>query len=131
VKIPITCPTCNSHFEASPDQAGKRGKCPKCGGVIEVPINSWEKVKISAVRNESEVSDEPQLPPEKPGNQEPQKVVIDFPNVQKVKIVDINIPISSMAKLIVYFSIAGVFVCIAASMLWMLWLLFIGTLWNK
>jgi hypothetical protein len=37
VPILVTCPTCNGSFNAPDSAAGKRAKCPKCGGIIEIP----------------------------------------------------------------------------------------------
>lgn len=36
--IQITCPSCKSRFNAPDAAAGKRTKCPKCSGVIEIPV---------------------------------------------------------------------------------------------
>ncbi len=35
--IPVTCPQCKSAFRVKDHLAGRRGKCPRCGGVIQVP----------------------------------------------------------------------------------------------
>ncbi len=35
--IPVTCPQCQSTFRVKDHLAGRRGKCPRCGGVIQVP----------------------------------------------------------------------------------------------
>lgn len=35
--IHVTCSSCQSEFNAPDSAAGKRTKCPKCGGVIEIP----------------------------------------------------------------------------------------------
>lgn len=35
--IQVTCSACHSSFNAPDSAAGKRAKCPKCGGVIEIP----------------------------------------------------------------------------------------------
>ena len=37
MSITVTCPNCSASFRASDDHAGKRGKCPKCQAVIQVP----------------------------------------------------------------------------------------------
>jgi predicted RNA-binding Zn-ribbon protein involved in translation (DUF1610 family) len=37
VPIQVTCPSCSSSFKAPDSAAGKRAKCPKCAGVIEIP----------------------------------------------------------------------------------------------
>ena len=34
--IQVTCPSCNSQFNAPDNAAGKRTKCPKCGGIIDI-----------------------------------------------------------------------------------------------
>lgn len=36
--IPITCPSCNGKFNAPDAAAGKKGKCPSCGGIIPIPL---------------------------------------------------------------------------------------------
>lgn len=35
--IPVTCPSCAVTFKAKDEFAGKKAKCPKCGGRIVVP----------------------------------------------------------------------------------------------
>ncbi len=35
--IAVQCASCNSSFRVKDAQAGKRGKCPRCGSVIHVP----------------------------------------------------------------------------------------------
>jgi predicted RNA-binding Zn-ribbon protein involved in translation (DUF1610 family) len=35
--IPVTCPSCQRAFQAPDGAAGKRAKCPKCGGIINIP----------------------------------------------------------------------------------------------
>lgn len=35
--IVVTCPSCGSRFQAPESLAGKRGKCPKCGTVLDIP----------------------------------------------------------------------------------------------
>lgn len=37
MSIAVTCPQCSKSFRVKDDQAGKRGKCPNCQGVIQVP----------------------------------------------------------------------------------------------
>ncbi len=41
--IQVTCPSCSSRFNAPDAAAGKRTKCPKCGGVIEIPAPAVEE----------------------------------------------------------------------------------------
>ncbi|MEX2316811.1 MAG: hypothetical protein WD669_06645 [Pirellulales bacterium] len=36
--IEVTCPSCNRRFNAPDNAAGKKAKCPQCGGVIAIPI---------------------------------------------------------------------------------------------
>lgn len=38
--IEVVCEGCNKNFRVKDDMAGKRGKCPACGGVISVPSGS-------------------------------------------------------------------------------------------
>ncbi len=35
--IRVTCGACGAAFNARDEHAGRRGKCPKCGGVVQVP----------------------------------------------------------------------------------------------
>lgn len=35
--IEIRCPRCDTHYHVPADKAGKKGRCPKCGGAIRVP----------------------------------------------------------------------------------------------
>lgn len=37
MSIPVTCPSCGHQTNAKDSAAGKRGKCPKCGGIVQVP----------------------------------------------------------------------------------------------
>ena len=37
VSIEVFCPQCNTKMNAPESAAGKKGKCKKCGGVVEVP----------------------------------------------------------------------------------------------
>jgi predicted RNA-binding Zn-ribbon protein involved in translation (DUF1610 family) len=40
VPIQVTCPSCNVTLKTADSSAGKRAKCPKCGGIIEIPALS-------------------------------------------------------------------------------------------
>ncbi len=35
--ISVTCGQCGAKFRANPQHAGKRAKCPKCAGMLEIP----------------------------------------------------------------------------------------------
>ena len=35
--IPVRCAECGAEFRAKDEHAGRRGKCPKCQAVIQVP----------------------------------------------------------------------------------------------
>jgi predicted Zn finger-like uncharacterized protein len=35
--IPVSCPHCKASFKAADSAAGRRAKCPKCAGVIQIP----------------------------------------------------------------------------------------------
>jgi len=35
--IPVQCPACGKTLNVKDEMAGKRGKCPQCGNIIEVP----------------------------------------------------------------------------------------------
>jgi S1-C subfamily serine protease/phage FluMu protein Com len=37
MSIPVGCANCGSTLKVADQYAGKKGKCPKCGGVIQVP----------------------------------------------------------------------------------------------
>jgi phage FluMu protein Com len=37
VPIQVTCPSCNATLKTADSSAGKRAKCPKCAGVIDIP----------------------------------------------------------------------------------------------
>jgi predicted Ser/Thr protein kinase/DNA-directed RNA polymerase subunit M/transcription elongation factor TFIIS len=36
-RIEFACPRCKNAVATSPDQAGKKGKCPNCGAVFDIP----------------------------------------------------------------------------------------------
>lgn len=36
MSIQVTCTSCKSQFNAPDNAVGKRTKCPKCGGIIEI-----------------------------------------------------------------------------------------------
>ena len=38
MSIQVACPSCQSQFNAPDSGAGKRTRCPKCGGVISIPV---------------------------------------------------------------------------------------------
>jgi len=38
MKITVECGGCSKRFQADEKHAGKRGKCPSCGALIEVPV---------------------------------------------------------------------------------------------
>ncbi|MBL9161780.1 MAG: zf-TFIIB domain-containing protein [Planctomycetaceae bacterium] len=37
MSIQVTCPSCQTTLKTADSSAGKRAKCPKCGGIIEIP----------------------------------------------------------------------------------------------
>jgi len=45
MKIHFSCPKCNTTYSAEPHQAGNKGKCKKCGQLIEVPYEQYDEVK--------------------------------------------------------------------------------------
>lgn len=47
--IQVVCPSCSSKFNAPDAAAGKRTKCPKCAGVIEIPTPTIEDEIFDAV----------------------------------------------------------------------------------
>ena len=46
--IAVVCPGCKARFSVSDKFAGKKGPCPKCKGVIQVPEIKAEEVQIHA-----------------------------------------------------------------------------------
>jgi predicted RNA-binding Zn-ribbon protein involved in translation (DUF1610 family) len=38
VPIQVTCTHCNAKLTTDDSKAGRKAKCPKCGGVIEIPM---------------------------------------------------------------------------------------------
>lgn len=40
MSIAVTCPQCNKSFQVGEEHAGKKGRCPGCRGIIEVPTAS-------------------------------------------------------------------------------------------
>jgi predicted Zn finger-like uncharacterized protein len=45
--IQVVCPSCHARFSVSEKFAGKKGPCPKCKTVIQVP-EATEEIKIHA-----------------------------------------------------------------------------------
>jgi phage FluMu protein Com len=43
--IQVTCPSCHTTLKTADSSAGKRAKCPKCDGVLEIPIPVAEIVE--------------------------------------------------------------------------------------
>ena len=37
MSIPVTCPKCRTSFRVKDEWAGKKGKCPQCKALLEVP----------------------------------------------------------------------------------------------
>jgi ribosomal protein L40E len=37
MSIPVTCPSCVSKFTAPDHAAGRKAKCPKCSGSLDIP----------------------------------------------------------------------------------------------
>src|SRR5690349_18930249 len=42
MSIPVTCSDCQSHFHVGDEFAGRPGRCPECGHVLEVPAPAAE-----------------------------------------------------------------------------------------
>lgn len=51
--IQVTCSSCNSKFNAPDSAAGKRAKCPKCGGAIDIPEPEIEPAEDEIFEAES------------------------------------------------------------------------------
>ncbi|MEQ1904066.1 MAG: hypothetical protein ABL888_07790, partial [Pirellulaceae bacterium] len=43
----ISCPKCFSKLQVPASAKGKRAKCPKCEGIVEIPVQT-EQVAIAA-----------------------------------------------------------------------------------
>jgi hypothetical protein len=46
--IPVVCPGCKVRFNVSDKFAGKKGPCPKCKVIIQIPAVAPEEIKIHA-----------------------------------------------------------------------------------
>jgi hypothetical protein len=57
--IAVDCPDCGKHFEVSPELAGKKSRCKKCGAIFRIPILSARLLDAGAERCSPEP--EPQL----------------------------------------------------------------------
>lgn len=44
MSIKVSCSSCNSVFKAPDNAAGKKAKCPQCGGTIQIPLPEPEGV---------------------------------------------------------------------------------------
>jgi len=44
MKIHFSCPKCNATYSAEPHQAGSKGKCKKCGQLVEVPHEQSDEI---------------------------------------------------------------------------------------
>ena len=44
--ICFDCPNCGNNFEVSDNNAGLRGKCPKCNEIFKVPERSHSNFEI-------------------------------------------------------------------------------------
>jgi predicted RNA-binding Zn-ribbon protein involved in translation (DUF1610 family) len=49
VPIKATCTSCKTQFNAPDNAAGKRTKCPKCGGVIQIPTPAPKEEVFDAI----------------------------------------------------------------------------------
>jgi hypothetical protein len=45
VPISVTCPQCSTTLKVKDELAGKRGKCPKCEGPVQIPAASAAEMK--------------------------------------------------------------------------------------
>src|SRR5919198_739487 len=55
--IPVTCPTCGRTFRVGDQYAGRRGLCPGCWAVVEVPDEDLEP--LPAFDEEADYDDRP------------------------------------------------------------------------
>jgi len=46
--IRLTCPECGKELSVRDELAGRRGKCPGCGGIITVPDAAGEEPALTA-----------------------------------------------------------------------------------
>jgi hypothetical protein len=60
VPIQVTCSSCHGMFHAPDAAAGKRAKCPTCGGVIQIPEAAETTLRFAA--DDSEVEPPAALP---------------------------------------------------------------------
>lgn len=59
--INVQCPACKSKFRADDKLAGRRGKCPKCSAVIEVPLSGQQQIFQTGVAQDT--GSQPSYPP--------------------------------------------------------------------
>lgn len=48
MSIEFQCPECNNKIIVSDEMAEKRGKCPRCNGIIKVPRHSQQELILSS-----------------------------------------------------------------------------------
>lgn len=58
MSIPITCPHCNSELSVHDRMAGRETKCPRCGGVVFVPVISFEEESSDELDEAVAIEDE-------------------------------------------------------------------------
>jgi hypothetical protein len=62
--ITVTCPTCQRTFRVADEYAGRRGLCPGCRAVVEVPDADFEP--LAPVDEEPDYDDRPRRPRREP-----------------------------------------------------------------
>lgn len=50
MKIHATCLKCQAIIAVAPENAGKKARCPKCKGVIEIPNASPSQPRTAAAK---------------------------------------------------------------------------------
>lgn len=138
--IDFPCPTCGEVLSVKPAMAGKKGKCPACAAVMEVP--EPELVAAGPILSRIRVS----APAPLAARPAPGPILAPYPTapraaddapgpppafpapaIMKVHVVNVEIPFDSMCWLVFKWTFAALPTAVLLGLLWLLtWLVIAG-----